>query len=286
MAQDAIDKRTRVLVVEDIAELRDSYVLNLELEQRYRVDGAADLVAATEAITNCTYHVALVDIMLAGEKDVANRDGIKVLERIRGLNEGTRPVVLSIQPHRQLIRDLLIEYDAYDYLDKDAVRAAGFPMIVETINRATEASLVGGVPTWDAAVQSLTAGERGEGQLVSDAMGRLQFKGGFENLRGTLLMALRYFMPLLPARAEPRGLLFDSASGDFRGHFWSKGQRCAIDIVLSAGQRADGSGSSDPPSGALFAREKGGLVIRVEEVPAARADFVATTAAGSDASPH
>lgn len=284
MTHDAIEKRTRVLVVEDIETLRDSYVLNLELEKRYRIDSAADLAQATDAITNRTYHVALVDIMLAGEKDVANRDGVKVLERIRNLNEGTKAVVLSIQPHTQLVREILKQYSAYDYLDKGAVRADGFSLVVGTIDKAAEASPVGDVPTWQAVVQDLAAGQWEEAQFVSEALGSLQFKGGFENLSRTLIGALQHFMPLLPLKRGQRGFLFDSGAGKFRGHFWSKGQGCAIRLVLCGRQppTADSDSRSDPRAQLLLARDKADLSVRVEQVSdAARQDFAETTPSGA-----
>jgi CheY-like chemotaxis protein len=282
--RDAVDRRTRVLVVEDIDTLRDSYVLNLELEKRYRVDSAADLLEATAAVASCTYHVALVDIMLAGEKDVANRDGVKVLERIRELNEGTKPIVLSIQPHPQLVADLLQDYGAYGYLDKDAVRqGGGFGKVVALVDKATDASPVGIVPTWNAVVQNLLAGQADEGTFVSEAMDRLQFKGGFENLRETLVSAMRYFLPLLPPTKDRGGLAYDVDNGAFGGRFWSKGQGCAVEVALTGGQQASAEAIGGQHSGGvLLAQEKAQLAIRVEQLPqAARQEFLASSSSGS-----
>ena len=269
MARESADKRVRVLVVEDIETTRSMYVRNLELRGDYHVDTAADLDEATAALDAFTYHVALVDIMLAGAKDTANRDGTKVLERIRDLDEGTRAVVLSAQKETQQVREFIKEYEAFDYLDKDALLEAGIGKMIEYVATAAGDSKVGTEPSWDAVVAAL-AGDRDEPAFVSEAMSSLKFGGGFENLKRTLTAAVRHLLPLAPAREGATGLALDESTGSLEARFWSKGQGCAIEFVLSG---KDGDGPSQGAAAgdaALVEREKGGLsvvVTRLAEEP-------------------
>src|SRR5437660_1332521 len=91
-----MDMRPRILIVEDIEDMREVWRAVFERAD-YRADGAATAEAAQRAIDRCTYHVALVDIMLAGRDDVSDRSGVKVLKYLRDLAEGTRALVLSGQ---------------------------------------------------------------------------------------------------------------------------------------------------------------------------------------------
>jgi CheY-like chemotaxis protein len=261
MARDGADKRTRVLVVEDIETLRESYMLNLELEGEFRVHGARDLQEAITALARCTYHVALVDIMLAGESDESNRDGVTVLERIRDLGEGTQAVALSGQRHTQLAAQIVRDYGAFDYLDKNEVSQVGFAAIAAKVTAAATASPVGAVPSWDAIAATLGDG-RSEAVFVSELMGELKFKGGAATLTSVLPAAAQHLAPLAPATTGG-GVSLDPAQGTFHGSFWSKGQGCAIDFAIGRTADAPQVGDADASSDLLVARDKAGLSVRV-----------------------
>lgn len=263
MGSESIDKRAKVLVVEDAETTRNAYVRSLELQGDYWIDEATDLTGALDALEACTYQVALVDIMLAGAQDTANRDGVKVLERIRELDEGTRAIVLSAQDEPQLAADFLKEYGAADYLAKTKLQEVGFGKLIEIVQREAGASPVGQPPSWDEVVAAL-AGNRDEPMFVSDIMGKLEFKGGFENLRRNLGAAVRHLAPLLPQRGSSDGLAFAEDDGVFGGRFWSKGQKCAVELRLAG----EGGAAAAPDSdGVIFEREKGGLKVIVSRLP-------------------
>lgn len=260
MKDDSIDKRTRVLVVEDVDTMRKMLVRSLRLRGDYRVHEAGDLEQAMEALDTCTYQVALVDIMLAGAMDTANRDGAKVLERIRDLEEGTRAIVLSGQDEPQRARDFLKDYGAADYLEKRELQKAGIGKLVEMIAAEAEVSPLGEKPSWDSVVAAL-AGARDEPMFVSEVM-KLDFNGGFENLRNNLAAAIRHLVPLVPEREADAGLVVDGDGGGFKGKFWSKGQACAVEISLLG--NGNGNGNSN---GVMLEREKGGLRVVVTRLP-------------------
>lgn len=266
MTRKSADKRVRVLVVEDIETTRRMYVRHLELEGDYRVDVAGNLAEASAALDAVTYHVALVDIMLAGAKDTANRDGTKVLERIRDLDEGTRAVVLSAQKETQQVREFLKEYEAFDYLDKNDLLESGIGKMLEYVDSAAKDSTVDAQPDWDSIVNSLV-GDCDERTFVSEVMGELKFRGGFENLQRTLTAAVRHLAPLAPVRDGSTGLAFDGGSRSMAARFWSKGQGCAIELMLSGENSNDSDGATSSEDGVLLAREKGGLEVVAVELP-------------------
>lgn len=262
MSRESVDKRVRVLVVEDIETTRNMYVRNIKLHADYRVETAGDLADALMALDALTYHVAIVDIMLAGPDDTANRDGTKVLDRIRELDEGTRAVVLSAQKEPQQVREFWKNHDAFDYLEKDELLKSGIGKMIEYVSDAAKDSAVGTEPNWDAVVDAL-AGGRDEPAFVSEVMGKLKFSGGFENLQRTLRTSTRYLLPLLPPLDIEPGLAFDDESGAMVARFWSKGQGCAIEFALSGKDSQDqheGAGLGDR---VLSEREKGGLRVVV-----------------------
>jgi DNA-binding NarL/FixJ family response regulator len=170
MSDQALERRPRILVVEDIQVMRESYVDNLEIDDDYYVDAAANLSDALAAMQRRTYHVALVDIMLAGEKDIANRDGVRVLEQIESQGEGTRCIVLTAQRETQLVRDFLRNLNAFDYLDKSVVGSKGFAAIANAIAEALASSPVGREIEWNDVVKVLAGGAYEE-RFVSDLQG-------------------------------------------------------------------------------------------------------------------
>lgn len=259
VSADTTDKRVRVLVVEDDDATRRMYARNLDLQGGYRVDTAASLTEALAALEAMTYHVALVDIMLAGPKDTANRDGTAVLDRIVELGEGTRAVVLSAQEEPQQVREFIRAHGAFDYLEKNDLLKAGIKKLFDFVDAAAAGSAVAVEPDWETVVRSL-AGEHDEMAFVSEVMSRLKFGGGFENLQRTLIAATRHLHPLALPLGEREGLVFSEEEEAMVGRFWSKGQSCPVEFVL-AGKGAHGRpGSADA---ILVDREKGGLSVRV-----------------------
>jgi CheY-like chemotaxis protein len=91
-----IVNRPKVLVVDDMPKLRDAYARNIE-RAGITVASAGSKEAAIEAVGRCTYHVALVDIMLSSDED-EDRSGFDVIRAIKALGEGTRCIAISGYP--------------------------------------------------------------------------------------------------------------------------------------------------------------------------------------------
>lgn len=263
-----MDKRVRVLVVEDIESFRESCIANLEREN-YRADGASNLQEAKAAIDRSAYHVAIVDIMLAGESDWSNRDGVRVLEYIRELAEGTQPIVLSKQSELQLVRDFLKKYGAFDYLNKEELEHTGISLLFDMLKQAVKASPLTAPPAWESFSPSLAWGTS-EDDFVYQCLRVLEFKGGFENLSRSLLTVAGDLRPLLVPRNASRAIVYDQALGAFRGKYWSKGQGIAIELLLFGAPMPDSRILQLPGltgRHVLYNREKAGLLVVILDLP-------------------
>jgi CheY-like chemotaxis protein len=257
-----MDKRDRVLVVEDVAIARESYVANLELAERYRVDAAGSREEALAAIKRCAYHVAVVDIMLAGPRDVANRDGVEVARQIQRLAEGTRVVMLSAQrDETELVGNLVQDYGVFKYLDKRTLERDGVTALLETVERAAKASGAS-TSTWESLVASL-APKRGEPEVVSEIMQHLDFSGGFEVLSRMLVHTARHLVPLLVPQDLALLLRRDADGKILRGTYWSKGQGQAVDLYLAGRDSASSALPAADADGLLLDSEKAGLRLLV-----------------------
>jgi CheY-like chemotaxis protein len=223
-----VDTRTRILVVEDIDTMRETWMAVFE-RAGYRVDGAATAEAAIRAIDRCAYHVALVDIMLAGKEDIANRDGAKVLQYLTNIGDTTRALVLSGQENDiTLVRDLIKQYNAYDYLAKWDVREKGNNFLLQKIKD----SLPPAAPvTWDVCTRSVLR-NWSESAFVSEALKVLKFGGGFENLSRSLIGVCQHLVPLLGEPEPTQPLKRDKLPDVFSGSYWSRGQGTAIELLL------------------------------------------------------
>lgn len=85
--------KPRVLVVEDDTSWQHLYKEKLE-HSEFGITIAGDLQTALTAINQRMYHVAVVDIRL-DDADGDNVDGLRVLEKIWELDEGTEAIVVT-----------------------------------------------------------------------------------------------------------------------------------------------------------------------------------------------
>jgi CheY-like chemotaxis protein len=269
-----MDKRPRILVVEDDESARGRVAAVLRRED-VRVEACGSLDEATVLIENIRFDVALIDIMLAGPHDRANRDGVEVLTRIKAGGEGTRTLILSGQSDPELVADIWQDHGADGYLSKDKVAREGPPYYLKKIREALDTMQP---PTqtrdWSALARAL-APDVSEADLVHDILRGAAFTGGLPLLRSMLFEAAKWLVPLVPARdASLRGLR-ETSPGVFRGIYWSKGQGRAVELTLhgsngEAGDRSSGSGSPE----LLHQRTKGGLTVATVALPdRSRAQF-------------
>jgi len=235
-----MDKRKRLLVVEDIANMRDAWCAAFRLEE-FRTDGAANLNDARRAIDRTSYHVALVDIMLAGPRDVSDRGGVGVIEYLHALREQTQCVVISGQSDDiTLVRDLLKDFAIFDYIEKKNVKTKGNDFVIERVKAAADLSRLSQPLKWDALARSLLADTSADGRAffavehraVSSWMSALEFRGGFENFSNSLVALCQHLVPLVPHQAAASLLNYRDGLGALTGLYWSKGQGIAVELIV------------------------------------------------------
>ena len=274
MDRKKLDGKKRILVVEDIETFRESYIANLEMED-YKVSGASTLKEAIEAVNSCTFHVAVVDIVLS-EKKISNRDGVEVVRYIRDLKEGTQVIVLSLLEDTQLERDLLKEYDIFDYIPKAS--KGGISHLLKRVKTAIEACPLDGPLSWEGLVGSI-AWPVDSNHFIAECLTRLEFKGGFQTLSRALIAACKAAVPLLRENATDQAVRFDPQRRVFHGRFWSKAQNTAIELLFWDKHISGGSNATESLMGrrsVLYQpKEKGGLSVAIVELPElSRSDFL------------
>lgn len=278
-----MDIKKRILVVEDQKSERETYVDYLELDG-YDVDAASNLGEALAAINNRTYHVALVDIMLAGPEDRENRDGLEVLQRLQELREGTKAIVLSGQPAKKDVHDMWKDYGISDYIFKIEDIAVGGPgvMAAKVADALQECTI--NEYGRHAGVVDLLAGQKNEGIWVSKFLTTLRPKGGFESLQRFLENLCSRYLPLIPHKDSlscPAQV--DEERGVVNGFFWSKATGTPLELLV-CGTPKTGDSSSEALHRAvlrdinqndlLYRHEKSALIgLFLKATGAARGDF-------------
>jgi CheY-like chemotaxis protein len=274
-----MDKRSKILVVEDEDSARRTLTAVLKREGA-RVESCGSLSEACSAIEAIRFDLALIDIMLAGPQDRANRDGIEVLRRINEAAEGTRTLVLSGQSDIDLVVDIWQEHGADGYVSKETAEREGLPFLLDKIREALKASAAPRQQRdWNSLMHALAPGGA-DLSLVHDILQQSTFRGGLPVLRDGLLAACKWLVPLLPP-GEGQALAADKdLPGAFAGLYWSRGQGCAVQIIVH-GVNVDAAAAdrhfSAEVHGQMHWRTKSGLTILV----LARSDLSRSSFAGS-----
>lgn len=113
----------RILIVENNPEFREMLRLFMT-GLGHATDTAGSLSEGIELCAARSYALAFVDLSLAemqsaqAEEDFSNRDGLKLVERIKNSGEGTQVIVLSGQPDPQIVADSLQRFGAHHFQSK------------------------------------------------------------------------------------------------------------------------------------------------------------------------
>jgi len=263
-----MEDQKKILIVED--EIFRETLVAILARSNYKADGAANLREALQAIDQCFYHVALVDIMLGGARDISNRDGLKVLQYLKDYNEGTKSIVLSGQPERQLIADIILKYGAFDFIYKG--EAFSVPALLEKIDKAIKLVNINSFIEWPALIK-LMAWPQKEMKIVSDCMQLIDFKGGFENLSRSIIQAAKSLVPILIPTDVERALEWDKDILFFRGKYWSKGQGFPIEFFIGSKSQDSKLNKIIKEGNIIYEKEKGNLEIIIKRIDGDRSRF-------------
>jgi len=114
----------RIVLVDDVEEVRSLVRLRLELDGRVEVVGEADDgVTATAVVAVTRPDAVVLDL------DMPGMDGLRAIPAVRAASPGTRVLVLSAFPDPYTLVDVLSR-GADSYLDKGAALAELAPTLV------------------------------------------------------------------------------------------------------------------------------------------------------------
>jgi CheY-like chemotaxis protein len=237
-----------VLVVEDENSWSDVYaraVRRVGLDQVVVTDKYEGAASAIDAMR---FAVAVVDIGLRVDDDT-NIDGLRVMEKIRALGDGTSIIVVTGRSGRDvvpIIRDSIKRYDAFDTIAKSTFEPAALRSLIK-----------GGLDEYKRGLgddkKRLYAALRGgtDPLVWDDRMLRgIPVSGGARELYRLIEGLLDPFVPLVPGDHGGVSILDDVACGAF----WSRGTGEPVVTCFGAGKRIDTVTEATAESGVLLDR--------------------------------
>lgn len=210
------DKK-RVLLVEDSNVLMRTYAKVLA-SVGYEVEAVSNLKDAINNIEDNTYHVALIDIQL-DEDDENNRDGLRVIERIHSLQEGTAIVILSGLDALDVAVEAYERFGLHKYLEKKKFNTPD--QITTAVKNAFEASRIRELGSFKS-ITDLLSGGRSTQHWENECLRALKPSGGMRGLNQVLTEFCKPYTPLLPKKelSPPMQIVADKEIA--YGEFWSK----------------------------------------------------------------
>ncbi len=224
-----------LLIVEDQPEWCSIYARAAARQGIRSVKVAENLAQAIELVDEIQFAVAFIDIGLAVADD-RNIDGLKVMDKIRSVKDGTSIVVVTGRSGLDVLpitRESIMRYHAHNIMGKaeitpddieEALRS-GLEMFEKRnslSSAATHTFLKGDLNPWKWEDQML----RGTG-----------VRGGVQGLYEFLDRLVSEFLPLVPAEAGA-AVIKDPTAGVMHGIYWSRSIGAAVAICFGAQEEA------------------------------------------------
>lgn len=231
----------RILVVENNPNLRKMMALMLS-GAGYDVDMAEDLIGAARLTDDKTYHLAMVDLSLskmtdpAQAEDYGNREGVSLLERLRGKKEGTRTMVVSGNPETQVVANALLKSGADAFLSKKYAQQAeaGFrELLLSNVAEQLELARLNVLDGHENPVRCITQG-RDTDIWLHNAVAALAPANKDRGLMEHLKAFLDELGPARRMKTAPALLEVHPKIGVVEGVFWSKSLGSAVHAVLAS----------------------------------------------------
>jgi CheY-like chemotaxis protein len=231
----------RILVVEDDPSWQGLYEEVLT-GRGYLVEPAESLAEALEALDRRFYHVAIVDLRLG--QDPKNRDGLKVLEHISELDEGTAAIVVSAYSEVSMF-DEFRRYGVFGLAEKPS------SIPVETLRELERLKFIkGGIDKGDApdSIGIIGAVERAMAEAQRSAVQMIWTESPFSFINGIFARDIQHaiggghmaelrpligdlcrpFMPWLQAKKKPTEIKIGDLCVGFQTPCWSRALGKAI----------------------------------------------------------
>lgn len=221
----------RILVVEDVKDMRERYVKNIKKDiENIIIDESESKAGAIEQIRRRTYHVALLDIMLMGESQ--DRGGIEVLDYIKTLNEGTLAIMLSgaqdIQCAIHSIRSRIV----VDYIHKIEIRSP--EIYINPLKRALQEVHIPIFGKYGRLTAYLAAPEKQDVSIWEHNSMNTVSDSGFDPFHKVLSNTIIPLSPILPLKEQPFTFKNDKTKKALYGAFWSKAIGSAVWICINS----------------------------------------------------
>jgi ActR/RegA family two-component response regulator len=211
----------RVLIVEDERSWQENFQEAIQ-GLGYAVQIASTFVEADSVLGRRHFHLVLIDLRL-GER-TQELEGMKLLEKIAGMSEGSSTIIISGYADATIATEALKRYDAFYVLEKDRIDSTRFiELVKEGVSQAEERyrrlfssalDFLSGeqdVHTWASEIlRAILGTER-----------RLELRD-LDRLRGLLNQLLVGLYPLLPSRLGET-VRTQAEAGTVQARYWSKG---------------------------------------------------------------
>jgi ActR/RegA family two-component response regulator len=252
------------LVVEDESSWSDVYQRAVRRVGFDRVAVTDTYEDAASAIDEMRFAVAVVDIGLSVDDD-RNVDGLRVMEKIRALGDGTSIIVVTGRSGRDvvaIIRDSIKRFDAFDTIAKNTLVPATLRSLIASGVDEYKRSLGEDRKRLYAALHGDTDPLVWDDRMLSGAL----VGGGVAELYRLVEGLLGQFVPLVPADGEGVRLLDDVACGEF----WSRGSGEPVVACFGTAKRVDAVTEAAAESGILLGRHPVGEIVGRYSTPSSR----------------
>lgn len=211
----------KCLIVDDTSTWQEIFAQPLR-DSGHKVHITPSLDEAFDRINKNFYHVAVVDLALDPDND-KNTDGLKVLQKLSDLGEGTQSMLISGVGTMQIGWQAGI-YGAAEVIEKGKFDADSYALAVKlALDRAQ--AILGRYH-----VQPEFFGGTANPTIWStNVLMFLKMKKGYVTLDEFISRLLRRFEPLLAPLGNPEALI-DRQKRIVAAHCWSKGVGHAIDV--------------------------------------------------------
>lgn len=217
----------KVLLIEDIEGSRNTYA-EIIRDGGFSVDAVGNLSDAIALISKKTYHVAVVDITL-DEDDLYNRDGLKVIQYLHDLKEGTESVILSGQPELEVAVEAFEKFGLVQYIEKRKLRKT--EDLISAVEKAYMKAKIKHLGPFNS-ISSLFSGTRNAASWEHDCLLALKPSEGMKGLSEFLKGFCKPLTPLLAKKGSVSPTEIDNARKRIFGTFWSKGIGSAVNLII------------------------------------------------------
>lgn len=222
---------TRVLIVEDRLDFQNIFIKIINrLKFEYKV--ATSFSESQELLRKFSFHIALIDLSL-DNKDTNNRDGFKVLDLIKKLNEGTESIILTAYGKpRDADRIIFERYNLFGFIDKSDMDAS------EVTTRIKDAAEKAKLEMYKPSKFLHNIDSIANAQYLDWIMKSINKKS--DEITDAKLAELESFIkrllidltPLLQQKNVESGEIFplDNSIKTIRTKYWSKALGCAVEM--------------------------------------------------------